>query len=104
MAMKLQTRAARQNRLITGCCPLHGCKMHQIDIWYESASGRRYTFVGCMHYGCEVEAMADEDFCDYDLTEQWKYLLEQTCNGTAKVIDFPSFEERIARTKHNLFR
>lgn len=102
--MKIQTRIARQNRLKTGCCPLHGCKMHQIDIWYESASGRRYSFVGCMHFGCEIEAVVDNEFASYDLTEQWTYLLEQTDFGTAKVIYFPSNEERVARVREKKFR
>ena len=101
MAMKIQTRTARKNRLMTGCCPLHGCRMHQIDIWYESAQGQRYTFVGCMHYGCEVEAMVDESFCDYELTEQWRYLMEQADSGSALVIAFPSTEERAARVGRN---
>lgn len=101
--MKIQTKTARRSRLETGCCPLHGSKMHQIDIWYESASGRRYTFVGCMHYGCEVEAMVDDGFSEYGLTEQWAYLLEQSDSGSAKIIHFPTFKERAARVKGKIF-
>ncbi|MBL4865064.1 MAG: hypothetical protein JKY67_01655 [Pseudomonadales bacterium] len=77
--------------------------MHQIDLWYETATGRRYTFVGCMHFGCEIEAMVDDEFAGYDLTEQWTYLLEQTDQGTASVIHFPCYEERVARVRRKIF-
>ena len=77
--------------------------MQQIDLWYETAAERRYTFVGCMYFGCEVEAMVDDEFVGYDLTEQWTYLLEQTDHGTASVIHFPSYEERAARDRKKIF-
>ena len=101
--MKIQTRTARRNRLASGCCPLHGSKMNQIDLWYETAVGCRYTFVGCRQLGCEIEAMVDDVFSGYELTEKWVYLLEQTEEGSASIIDFPSYEERAARVRRKIF-
>ena len=101
-AMRIQTRTARRNRLAIGCCPLHGCKMDQIDLWYETAMGS-YTFVGCMYLNCEIEAMVDDEFSNYELAEKWLYLLEQTDQGSACVIHFPSYEEREARVRKKMF-
>ena len=100
-AMRIQTRAARRNRLAIGCCPLHGCKMDQIDLWYEA--GRGYTIVGCLYLNCGIEAIVDDELSSYELTQKWLYLLEQTDQGSACVIHFPSCEEREARVRKKMF-
>jgi len=66
--MKRQSVKIRRQRLDKGCCPTHGLRMSQIDGWYQPASGRQYTIVGCPRKDCRIRAKA------YDVDGPWELL------------------------------
>jgi len=83
-----QSRKSRLERLKIGRCPIHDKPLLQSDVWYRPQNGQRYTFVSCMHPRCRIEAICTSTFDQFTLVPDWRFLLDQTDNGTAKIMTF----------------
>lgn len=72
-----QSLSDRTNRLKTGCCPIHGLFMSQVDGWYYPDDRAAYTIVGCPRRDCDARAMADSYEGPWELTPECSYLLAE---------------------------
>jgi hypothetical protein len=79
-----QSRHSRTARVAEGRCPVHDKPLMQSDVWYRSKNGYRFTFVGCTHPTCRVEAVMTGR--KFKLTKEWEFLLEQGEDGKGKLL------------------
>jgi hypothetical protein len=64
----IKTSQQRRERIAEGCCPTHGFSMPQIDGWYSTDSGQKYTIVGCPQEDCRIRAKA------YSIDGPWELM------------------------------
>ena len=74
--MARQSREDRLRRLNTGCCPVHGVGMGQVDGWYYPEGEEPYTIVGCARKDCGITAR--ESRVGYVLSEEFLALLDES--------------------------
>lgn len=54
--MAKQSREERLRRLDSGCCPVHGIGLTQVDGWYYPEGEEPYTIEGCPRNDCSITA------------------------------------------------
>lgn len=60
--------------------------MGQIDHWYDEHTDRPYTIAGCDRKTCGIKAKHFSFEEPLELLPEWQFLLEQSEEGTAKII------------------
>ena len=75
-------------RFVEGRCPVHGIEMTRFEKVYNTGYGMDYGVFGCPRKDCGIDARLYLDDLWLELMPNYAYLLEQSDEGTAKIIPF----------------
>jgi hypothetical protein len=70
-------RHSASDRLMAGCCPIHGMGMGQVGLWRQKGRVAGYL-VECFRQDCEVQAIQEQIEGPLRLTPRFRHLLAPT--------------------------